>query len=84
MSIVDMSDLNREDYTKKEWKKEYDYRYRLLNKERIKKRKKLFHQIHLTEIKQRIKKYQQTKKYKETRKRYTETNKYKDIIDIII
>ena len=80
MSIVDMSDLNREDYTKKEWKKEYDYRYRLLNKERIKKRKKLFHQIHLTEIKQRIKKYQQTKKYKETRKRYTETNKYKDII----
>ena len=28
MVIVDMSDLNREDYTKKEWKKIYNKRYK--------------------------------------------------------
>ena len=32
MDIIDMSDLNREEYTKKDWKKEYNKRYDQLEK----------------------------------------------------
>ena len=73
MSIVDMSDLNREDYTKKEWRKIYNKRYK--QSERGKEVRKRHRQTE--RYKEVRKRYEQTEKCKETRKRYQQTEKGK-------
>ena len=74
MSIVDMSDLNREDYTKKEWRKIYNKRYK--QSERGKEVRKRHRQTE--RYKEVRKRYEQTEKCKETRKRYQQSERFKE------
>ena len=73
MSIVDMSDLNRDEYTKKEWKKIYNKRY-----QQTEKRKEAQKRYRQTEKrKEANKRYRQTEKRKEANKRYKQSEKGK-------
>jgi hypothetical protein len=87
MVIVDMSDLNREEYTKKEWKKIYNKRYqqteegkeahkRYEQSERYKEAKKHYQQSE--RYKEAKKRYEQSEKNKERRKRYEQSERYKE------
>ena len=74
MVIVDMSDLNREEYTKKEWIKIYNKRYR--QTERGKEAHKRYEQSE--KGKEAHKRYQQSERGKETKKRYQQSEEGKE------
>ena len=74
MVIVDMSDLNREEYTKKEWIKIYNKRYR--QTERGKEAHKRYEQSE--KGKEAHKRYQQSERGKEAHKRYRQTERGKE------
>ena len=74
MSSIDMSDLNCHEYTKKEWKKIYNKRYK--QSERGKEANKRYQQTERG--KEAQKRYRQTEKRKEANKRYQQTEKRKE------
>jgi len=83
-----MSDLNREEYTKKDWKKEYNKRYDQLEKcrearkryEQSEKCKEVRKRYKQTEIcKEANKRYEQSEKCREARKLYRQSEKYKEV-----
>ena len=77
MPIVDMSDLNREDFTKKEWRSEYDKRYVQTEEGKAKKRitDKRYEQSEKGKAKN--KRHRQSEKGKIARKRWNQSEKGK-------
>ena len=77
MPIVDMSDLNKEDFTKKEWKAEWSKRYKQTEegKAKIRITNKRYRQSE--KGKARLERYEQSEEGKVARKRYNKSEEGK-------